>query len=165
MPKNLTIRDEVYPYPVEGDNSYGEAATDWAEAASDVLADVSGPGDISPTEVTLSGTPSGDYTVGTITNLTFDTSYVQQIISSGYIKRTYTDTTYIIESFVIEGVFNGSEIDFNVRFSEPDTNFDFTVTVGQFGFSYLTDDGSGKTTSNVTIKFKANAIIDSSFFE
>lgn len=165
MSKDLIVRDEVFPYPVEGDNNYGEAATDWATSVSDVLLDVSGPGDISPTEITLVGTSDGTYTTGTITNFTFDTSYVQRITATGYIRRNYSDNSYIIESFKIEGIFNGSEIDFYPEFSSPDTNFDFTVNVGQFGFSYLDDDGSGKTTSNVTVKFQANAIVDESFFE
>lgn len=165
MPKNLTVNDEVFPYPVEGDNNYAEAATGWAEATTDVLSTVSGPGDIASTEVTLSGTSDGTYTTGTITNFNFDTSFVQSIEASGFIKRTYSDTTFIIERFDIKGVFNGVEIDFYPEFSSPDTNLDFTVSVGQFGFSYLEDDGSGKTTSSVTIKFSAKAVIDETFFE
>lgn len=164
MSKNLTISDEVFPYPVEGDNNYGEAATAWAEAATNVLATVSGPGDIATTQVTLSGTSDGTYTTGTITNFSFDTSYVQSIEASGFIKRVYSDTTYIVERFDLKGIFNGTEIDFVPEFTSPDTNFDFTVSIGQFGFSYLDDDASGKTTSSVIIKFQAKAIVDSEFF-
>lgn len=162
MSKDLTIRDEIYPYPETGDSNYGEAATDWAEDVTDVLSDVSGPGDISTTEVILSGTSDGTYTTGTITNFNYDTNYVQNIEASGFITREYTDATPTeIESFRIFGNFNGSEIVFSVDYSGDDTDLEFTVSGGQFGFKYL----DKVNTDQVTIKFKSKVIIDSEYFE
>lgn len=166
MSKNLTIRDEVFPYPEEGENNYGEAATDWAESVTDVLSDVTGAGDIGTTEVSpLNGTSDGTYTTGTITNFKYDTNFVQSIEASGFITRTYDDDSFIVENFTMNGVVNGTAVDFTVSFSGTDTNFDFTETAGQFGFSYLDDDGAiGKDTASVSIKFKSNVIIDEDFF-
>lgn len=164
MPKNLTIRDEVYPYPVNGDSNYGEAATGWAEDVTDVLSDITGPGDIPTTEIVLVGTSDGTHTTGTITNFVYDTNFVQNIEATGFIKRTYSDAKPDkIESFVIVGNFDSSEINFSVEFTGDDTDFDFTVSGGQFGFKYL-DDPDGND-NQVTVKFKSTVIIDDSFFE
>lgn len=75
MPKNLIVVDEIYEYPVTGDNNYGEEATGWAEAITSIAAQISGPGDIPTTETTLIGISSGGYVTGDITNLSFDTAY------------------------------------------------------------------------------------------
>lgn len=157
MPKSLTLRDEVFPYPITGESNYGEAATDWAEEATDILSNVSGPGDIPTTEVTLSGTSDGTYTTGTITNLSFDTSYVQAIEINGFITRNYSDATPTqVERFKIEGVYTGSDIVFSVEFVGDDTEFQFLNTGGQFTFKYL----DIANTDSVVIKFEAGAIID-----
>lgn len=162
MSKNLTIRDEVYPYPTTGDSNYGEAATGWAEDVTDVLSDITGPGDIPTTEIVLVGTSDGTHTTGTITNFVYDTNFVQNIEATGFITRTYTDATPDeLESFVIVGNFDGSEINFSVEFTGADTEFEFTVSGGQFGFKYL----DKANTDQVTIKFRSSVIIDESFFE
>lgn len=162
MSKNLTVQDEIYPYPEQGDTNYAEAATGWAEGVTDVLSVVSGPGDIPTTEVPLSGTSDGTYTTGTITNLKFDTAYVQTIEVTGFITRTYTDATPDeVEDFTIEGVYNGTEIDYGARYVGTDTEFEFLVSGGQFTFSYL----DKPNTDTVTIKFQAKTIVDSEYFD
>ncbi len=157
MSKNLTIRNRIFPYPTSGSSNYGEAATGWAEEATDVLGNVSGPGDIPTTEVTLSGTSDGTYTTGTITNLTFDTSFVQSIQVKGFITRSYNDATPTqVEFFTIEGAYNGTSVNYSVEFAGDDTDFEFTNSGGQFTFKYL----DIANTDSVLVKFTASAIVD-----
>lgn len=162
MSKTLTLRDEVFPYPDVGDSNYGEAATGWAVEATDILSNVSGPGDIPTTEVVLTGTSDGTHTTGTITNMTFDTSYVQSIQIKGFITRTYVGniTPKQVEFFTIEGVYNGSSVNYSVEFAGDDTEFEFSNTGGQFTFKYLDVDN----TDAVTVKFSASAIVDEEYF-
>ncbi len=158
MSTNLTLRNRIFPYPNTGDSNYGEAASEWAGEATDILGNVSGPGDIPTTEVTLSGSTDGTYTTGTITNLTFDTSFVQSIQVKGFITRTYTDATPTqVEFFTIEGAYNGTSVNYSVEFAGDETELQFTNTGGQFTFKYL----DIVNTDSVTIKFTASAIVDS----
>jgi hypothetical protein len=47
MPKNLTIGNELFEYPLAGENAgWGSEATDWAEAVTDALSIVQKPNDI-----------------------------------------------------------------------------------------------------------------------
>ena len=161
MSKTLILRDEIYEYPDVGDSNYGEAATGWAKEATDILGNVSGPGDIATTEVTLTGTDDGTHINGTITGLTFDTAYVQRIEVSGFITRTFTDATPTqVEAITIIGVYNGSTLNVSVDFSGDDTELEFTVSGGQFGFKYL----KVANTDEVKIKYKAVAIVSEDFF-
>lgn len=161
MSKPLIIGDEIYNYPTTGEANYGEDATGWAEAATDVLAEVSGPGDIPTTETALIGIlVSGRYE-GDITGLSFDTAYVQDIEIKGHITRTFTDATPTqVEYFNVNGVFNGTEISFSSDYTGDDTEFEFEVSGGQFRFSYL----DVTNTDTVTIKFSASVKVDESFF-
>lgn len=164
MPKNIVIVDEIIEYPITGDSNYGEEATQFACSTAEVLADVSGPGDIPTTEVTLIGTPSGSYTEGNITNMLFDTAFVQSILVTGHLTREFTDATPTkVEYFSIEGAYNGTEIVFSVDYSGDDTEVEFSATGGQFEFSYLTVDPDGPT-DTVKIKYSAKAKIDETFF-
>lgn len=160
MPKNLIVVDEIYEYPVTGDNNYGEEATGWAEATTSVLAQISGPGDIPTTETNLIGISSGGYVTGDITNLSFDTAYVQSLIITGHITRTYIGGATEVESFSIEGVYNGTEINFSPDFSGDDVEMDFEVNGGQFRFKYL----EIANTDTVVIKFSASAKVDEAYF-
>jgi len=80
---------------------------------------------------------------------------------SGFITRTFTDATPTqVEAITIIGVYNGSTLNVSVDFSGDDTELEFTVSGGQFGFKYL----KVANTDEVKIKYKAVAIVDSSFF-
>ena len=166
MPKLLIVRDEVYEYPVNGDNNYGEEATNWAEAMTEIASEIASPGDIPSTEVVLRDNAASSTTSGNIVGLLFDTTFVQSMIITGHIERTLTDSSRQVEFFRTEGVYNGSEIVFSVEFAGDDTDFTFTESGGQFGYSFtdLTeDDGNGNQVSRIQelkIKFSAKAKVD-----
>jgi hypothetical protein len=151
--KKLTIGSQVFDYPITGTGNYGEEATAWAEAASEVLAEVKGPGDLSITETLLTGTS------GNISGLVFDTSFVQRIYITGLITRSFTDVSGLpdlVESFSIEGAYNGSEFNFSQIFDGDDTDVEFTVTGGQFGYISV----AVPDTLQVSLKYQAKTVID-----
>ena len=151
--KKLIIGSEIFEYPIVGTGNYGEEATAWAEAATDVLAEVRGPGDIGITQVSLIGTS------GNIPGLKFDTSFVQKVTVTGLITRRFTEISGIpqeVESFVVEGSFNGVEFNLTQEFSGDDTDFQFSEINGQFRFTTI----SKPNTLQLNIKFQAKAVID-----
>lgn len=163
MSKPLIIGDEIYNYPTTGEINYGEEATGWAEDATGVLAEVSGPGDIPTTKQNLVGTlnVSTNRYEGSIVNLKFDTAYIQSIEVTGHITRTYQDATPDqVEYFSIQGAYNGTVINFSVDYSGDDTELEFTESGGLFSFSYL----NIADTDTVVIKYAAKAKFDEDFF-
>jgi hypothetical protein len=169
MSKPLIIRDEVFEYPTTGDSNYGEEASNWAEAVTDVLAEITGPGDIPTSEYTLTGTDNNGFIEGTIQKLVFDTSYVQSIEVSGFFKKTYEDQSYKIENFKMEGIYNLSTNEFIVStyYIGDDTKTEIDINPsGQGIFSYNNETNiGGSLVETVTIKYSAKTKIDESFFE
>lgn len=55
MAKKLTVGGTVYNYPVEGEDAgrYGEDASSWAEAVTDTISIINGPGDILQTNFNI----------------------------------------------------------------------------------------------------------------
>ena len=54
MPKLLTVGNEEFEFPLEGENAgYGSEITDWAEAVTTALATVQKPNDIPTTSEIL----------------------------------------------------------------------------------------------------------------
>jgi len=171
MSSTRILGDEIYDYPDTGDINYGEEASGWVESATAILNGVSGPGDIPTTEVTLVGTLVGDRREGDVTNMTFNTAFVQSIEISGFIKRTYSDATPDqVEEFYIKGAYNGTTINFSVEYTGDDTEFEFSSNGGQFKFSYLdlhpAQITAGPTALNdvISVKFSAKAKIDEEYF-
>lgn len=161
MSKKLIVGDEIFDYPDTGDINYGEEATGWAQEITSVAAEVRGPGDIPTTETILIGLSSGGYVTGDVTNLSFDTAYVQRVSVEGFITRTYTDATPTqVEAFVIEGAYNGSVFNITIEFAGEETEVEFDVSGGQFTFKYK----EIANTDQVTVKFKASAQVDEGFF-
>lgn len=162
MTKIYVIEDEVFEYPDTGDINYGEEATEWAGEVTKVLGEIRGPGDITTTEVNLLGTDTGTHIEGLVTNLKFDTAFVQSIDVKGFITVTYSDATPDkVEQFNIYGAYNGTEINFSTEFSGDDTDLEFGVTGGQFTFKYL----KNAAIDTVKIKYSATAKVDETFFE
>lgn len=165
--KKLQVVNEEFDYPITGSSNYGEEATGWAEAVTEVLKEVSGPGDISTRETTLLGTADVDYPgyiKGEVEYLRFDPLYVQKVDVKGIITREFTDETSYIESFTIEGVLKGSVFDIQSEFVGDDTEVSFFTQSGQFYFRALNTDIDGKTTQSLRIKFSAKALIDEEAF-
>ena len=151
--KKLTIGSETFDYPITGSSNYGEEATAWAEAASEVLKEVSGPGDISTTETILVGLD------GFVSGLQFDTSFVQRISVTGIITREFTvasGKSRQVESFTIEGAYNGVEFNITEEFSGDDTEVEFYVVGGQFKFT----SADVADTQELKVKFLGKALVD-----
>lgn len=158
--KKLQIGNEIFDYPITGSSNYGEEATGWAEAATEAIKEIKGPGDISTTEVILIGTDNMDGTsTGFISGLQFDTSFVQRISVTGIITRDYTivsGRTREVESFVIEGAYNGVEFNISEEMVGDDTRVELFIVGGQFKFTSVND----IDTQTLKIKFKASALVD-----
>lgn len=157
MAITLQVGNEFFEYPETGSLNYGEDASGWAEAVSEALTTVFGPGDIRTTEISLVGAS------GNVAGLLFNTSFVQRIVVEGIITRTTnnpdpTPDTIITESVTIDGAFNGSDFNISVKTTGDDTGVTFDVNnSGQFTFQaeVIPD-------STVTFKFKGSAIVDES---
>jgi len=157
MSKRLAVGNEIFNYPVTGSSNYGEDATAWAEAVTEVLETVIGPGDILTQQVQLVGAS------GNITGLAFDTTFVQRVSVEGLLTKEsilpISDPSYfkLTESFNIEGVFDGTNFKFSVESTGDDTQvvIDVAPSSGQFTFTQVVTPNS-----ETTIKFKAKAIID-----
>ena len=123
--KKLQVGNDIFDYPVTGSSNYGEEATGWADAITEAVKEIKGPGDISTTETILSGTDNLDGTsTGFVSGLQFDTSFVQRISVTGIITREYTvasGKSREVESFVIEGAYNGVEFNITEEMAGDDT--------------------------------------------
>lgn len=156
MTKKLQVGDEFFDYPITGDINYGEDASDWADAVTEALKTVQNPGDIPVTEAALVGTSDGTVTTGTIPGLSFDTAFVQRIFVEGLITREFVAAQTKVESFAVQGAYNGSDFNISVNYDGDDTDVTLDVTAGQFTFESVDD----PNTTSITIKFKAKTIID-----
>ena len=162
--KKLQIVNEEFDYPINGTSNYAEEATGWAEAVTDVLKEISGPGDISTRETKLDGSPDpldSNYTIGYITGLQFDLTYVQKVTVAGIITREYDPNSNPVvprevESFTIEGAYNGTSFTIASDFVGDDTEVEFSVEQGKFKFRSL----NVADTIDLRIKFSAKALID-----
>ena len=158
--KKLQIGNDIFDYPITGSSNYGEEATGWATDVTEAIKEIKGPGDISTTEVILVGTDNLDGTsTGFISGLQFDTSFVQRISVTGIITREYTiasGKSREVESFVIEGAYNGVEFNISEEMVGDDTRVELFIVGGQFKFTSVND----IDTQTLKIKFKASALVD-----
>ena len=158
--KKLTVGSDIYDYPVTGSSNYGEEATGWADAITEAVKEIKGPGDISTTETILSGTDNLDGTsTGFVSGLQFDTSFVQRISVTGIITREYTiasGKSREVESFEIQGAYNGLEFNITESFDGDDTEVLLFMVGGQFKFTSL----NVVDTQEIKIKFNGKALID-----
>ena len=153
MSKKLTIGSDSFDYPVTGSSNYGEEATGWAEAVTDAVSEIRGPGDISTTTKELIGLSAP------IPELLFDTAFVQRIEVTGILIREFTEgsgKSRQVESFSVEGAFNGVEFNITQEFSGDDTQVSFSMIGGQFQFT----SENVPDTASLRIKFKGKAIVD-----
>lgn len=107
MPKILTVGNDDFEFPVEGENgNYGEEVTSWATAVSTALGTVQAPNDIPITTAAI----LNNITVPTpILGFSFDTSEVIAITGEYIVRRT-TDVpaNNLVENGLIQGNFDGA---------------------------------------------------------
>lgn len=128
MPKKLIIGNEVFDFPLQGENSdYGESITDWATAVTEALETVQQPNDILTTSAAIN---NNQLTFTNIPSFTFDTTEVIAIEAEYIVIRsTQSPQVQVTESGKLEGNFNGvdwvisqsydgeAEIEFNITSS------------------------------------------------
>lgn len=149
MPKNLQIGNEIYEYPVQGDGSWGEEATAWAEGVTEALQSVQGPNDILLTTALLTNNQT---TPTDVSGLAFDTSEVLSVSIEYFTQRQ--GSSILIEEGRLYAVFDGSDWKLSAE-STSDAGVDFTITAaGQV--QYTTTDLAGHTSS--TVRFRAKTI-------
>lgn len=114
MSKPLTVGNEVFEFPLEGENAgYGSEVTDWAEAVSDALATVQKPNDILLTTAAISNTATIDTN---IVGFSFSTAEVKAIECRYLVTRITTSPALnYSEVGYIEGYFDGSIWSYSIR--------------------------------------------------
>jgi hypothetical protein len=162
MPKILTVGNEEFEFPLEGENAgYGSEITDWAEAVTIALETVQKPNDIPTTsEIPLDSdilinTPSA------IPGFSFSTAEVISINAKYLFKRTYTlaGTDYsFFEVGFIEGFFDLVDWGISVR-----TTGDVGVLIdinssGQMLYQTTQDFPVGATNKVLSIVYEAKVI-------
>lgn len=125
MPKILTVGNEEFEFPLEGENAgYGSEVTDWAESVSNALATVQKPNDI-PTTSEISLNPDiALNTPAAISGFSFSIAEVVSIQAKYLFKRSYTYidpltslpvNAVIMEVGFIDGFFDGTDWGFSTR--------------------------------------------------
>jgi hypothetical protein len=152
MAIRLRLGDEVFLIPTVGDSNWGESVSLYLKKNSEIIANLQGPQDISLTDFPA----KNGLQQQNIDRLSFDASTIQQILVEGFIIRTFQSSPAKVDSFTIEGVFDGS--DFIISPTYVGTNAKVTLDVkntGQFTYTaeYVED------TANILIRFRAKAII------
>lgn len=149
----LRLGDETFDIPTVGASNWGESLTLYLRKNSEIIATIQGPQDILLTEVAL----TNGATSQPINGLSFDTSTVQQIQVEGLITREFTSGDPTVDSFKCDGVFDKTDFYINADFIGTDAKVKLDINAaGQF--IYSAEDVAN--TSELTIKFRARAIID-----
>lgn len=148
----LRLGDEVFDIPTVGASNWGEQVTLYLRKNSEIIATIQGPQDILLTDFNTENN-----TLGNVIGLSFDTSSVQQIIVEGFIIRSFNDGSSKVDSFNIEGVYDGQQFHISNTYSGTDAKV--TLDVADTGqFTYVAQDVTD--TSGIKIRFRAKAIID-----
>lgn len=149
----LRLGDETFDIPTVGASNWGEQITLYLRKNSEIIATIQGPQDILLTEAPL----SDGATSQPINGLSFDTSTVQQIQVEGLITREFTSGNPKVDSFKCDGIFDKSNFYIDTQFTGTDAGVQLDINAaGQFIYSA----DSVANTDNLTIKFRAKAIID-----
>ena len=152
MAIELQVGNEIFLYPENGSSpieEWGEEASEWSRAVTDLLATIQSPNDITLTTFSLQDDQS---VAADIVGLTFSTTQVIDVEVTYIIERIVGATVYT-ESGRVIGNYNGTDF------------FISTETVGDAGVLIsVTSTGQFQyTTTNLghnscTIKFKASTI-------
>ena len=151
MPKVLTIGNESFDIPNEGENgNYGESISDYLEAVSTALATVQQRNDI---PITTAAILNNIAAPAPVAGFSFDTAEVISINCEFIVTRT-TDVPAVslVSNGFIQGNFNGTAWNITVE-SINDAGVSFDITSG----GQITYTSSNLTGSNYSgsILFKA----------
>jgi hypothetical protein len=147
----LTVNNQIFDYPDNGENpGWGEDATEWAQAVTDLLNTLQGANDIPLTQLTLSDGVTDQDVVGLVFNLT----QVKQFRVEYFIQRVGTNTS--VESGVIYGVWDGTNISISQDLATVDNASDevgVTLTIDNTGqFKYTSTAFPGHSESIIVFK-------------
>lgn len=165
MPKLLTVGNEEFEFPLDGENpGYGSEITDWAEAVTIALGTVQKPNDI-PTTSEISLNPdipiTDPATTAPIPGFNFSTAEVIAIDSKYLFKRSYTIgvTNYsFLEVGFIEGYFDGTNWGISIR-TTGDAGVLITINPsGQMLYQSTLAFPVGATNKNLSIIYEAKVI-------
>lgn len=149
MPRELTVGSDTFQYPEVGDRSWGEDATNWAEAISETVNTLTPAGFIAVTTVNINDNVS---TFTDILGAAFNSSAVHSFRFHFTVERT-NGVTRSVEIGSITGVFSNSDWDYSIRIDAGDAGMDYQVTsAGQIQYKSSSIGG----TYNGTITFYAN---------
>lgn len=163
MAIDLTVNNDTFPYPTPGDEpGWGQAATDWAEAVTEVLGSISGPDDILPSTFSISNNVG---VATSLTNLAFNTGSVRQAtVTYAIYRRTDSSTSGHAEMGVINLIFDNNASSGN-KWLMNQSN-----VVGNAGVAFsITDAGQLQYTStniaganySATLRFRAQTLTQS----
>lgn len=163
MPKLLTVGNEEFEFPLEGENAgYGSEITDWAEAVTTALATVQKPNDIPTTSEILLNPDILLNTPSAIPGFSFPTAEVIAIEAKYLFKRSYTTiaegNVVKMEVGFIEGFFNGSEWGISIR-TTGDSGILVTInSAGQMLYQTTKNFPAGATNKVLSIVYEARVI-------
>lgn len=163
MPKLLTVGNEEFEFPLEGENAgYGSEITDWAEAVTTALATVQKPNDIPTTSEILLNPDILLNTPSAIPGFSFPTAEVIAIEAKYLFKRSYTTiaegNVVKMEVGFIEGYFNGSEWGIAIR-TTGDASILVTInSAGQMLYQTTENFPVGATNKVLSIVYEARVI-------
>jgi hypothetical protein len=154
MSKPLTVGNQVFEFPLEGENAgWGSEVTDWAEAVSDALATVQKPNDILLTNAAISNNATIDTN---IVGFSFSTAEVKAIECRYLVTRITTSPALnYSEVGYIEGYFDGTNWGYSIRTTGDAKIYLSILPSGQV--QYRVDNISAATHVG-QIKFEAKVI-------
>jgi hypothetical protein len=128
MPISLVVNNITYNYPSPGeDPGWGEDATGWAEAVTEVLNSILGPGDLLETTFSVANNQA---TLANITGLFFNPSSVRAAVIEYSIYRVSTSNlSGNAESGVLEIIYDDSAAASNKWLIKRDHNGDAGIDI------------------------------------
>lgn len=148
----LIVGSQEFQYPEEGDQNWGEDATAWAEAITNVISTITGAGFIPETTADIDDNVS---TPTDILGAIFDSSTVRAFQFVYAINRS-DGVSEFNEFGRIEAIYNGADWDYNIS-TVDDSGV--TLTVDSSGqVQYISSSLGGTYTGD--IKFYANVTND-----
>jgi hypothetical protein len=155
--KTLTVNGEDFEYPTNREPAgWGEDATGWAEAVTNVLSNVTGTGDILLTDATINNNQSSP---ANVTSLSFDPANVRGavVIYTIYRVTTSTGATEATETGTIYVGYKSTAGTWDITVvGSANAGVTFSITAGG-QIQYTSTNFSGSSYSGV-MTFKAQAL-------